>query len=127
MKELSIVKIKNGEFTGLFGEIHEIKENHAKSFYIVFNNGEGYWFSKSEIVLATKEEEVHFLRNEINEVQKLMEDIEAAYDCLEFDFKLLLKTIDNPNEQTIRIAQKRGFDLNPRTKTKKIFPPLEIV
>lgn len=125
MKELSVVKIIDGKHAGYVGEIHEIKkteENHLKTFYIVFNSGEGEWFSEMEIIKATKEEEVQFLRNEIEELYKEMDKIEAAHNCLEFDFKILLKTLTNPNEQTIRIAQKRGYDLNPATKTKKIFP-----
>ncbi|PDZ94536.1 hypothetical protein CON36_33305 [Bacillus cereus] len=127
MQELSIVKITMGEWKDSLGEIQSIRENHVKSCYVVFNNGEGDWFSSNEINLATKEEEVIFLRNEVSELHKLADELDAAYNCLEFDFKLLLKTIENPNEQTIRIAEKRGFGLNPRTKTKRIFPPIEVV
>jgi len=125
LKELSVVKIIDGKHAGYVGEIQDIKkteENHLKTFYIVFNSGEGEWFSEMEIIKATKEEEVQFLRNEIEELYKEIDKIEAAHNCLEFDFKILLKTLTNPNEQTIRIAQKRGYDLNPATKTKKIFP-----
>ncbi|MCU7667603.1 hypothetical protein [Bacillus thuringiensis] len=127
MQELSIVKISMGEWKDSLGEIQSIRENHIKSFYVVFNNGEGDWFSLNEINLATQEEEVIFLRNEVGELHKLADELDAAYNCLEFDFKLLLKTIENPNEQTIRIAEKRGFELNPRTKTQRIFPPVEVV
>ncbi|MFP3728072.1 hypothetical protein U8V72_23045 [Priestia filamentosa] len=130
MEELAIVKIIKGEYTGCIGEIHDSKrkeeDNSVTNLYVVFNNGKGEWFLNEDIVKATKDEEIQFLRKELTELYKEMNEIEAAYACLEFDFKLLLKTITNPNEQTIRIALKRGYDLNPKTKTRKIFPPVGI-